>query len=80
MHPYINPKYSGGNGEKYAEFLVNTLKPFIDSHFRTLTEPEHTGIAGSSLGGLISYFTAIRYPNVFGRVGFFHLPFGIQTA
>lgn len=69
--PYINPKYGGGNGEKYAEFLVNTLKPFIDRHFRTLTEPEHTGIAGSSLGGLISYFTAIRYPNVFGRVGVF---------
>lgn len=69
--PYINTKYGGGKGEQYAEFLVNTLKPFIDSHFRTLSSPEHTGIVGSSLGGLISYYAGIRYPDVFGRIGVF---------
>ena len=69
--PYKNPKYNGGKGEDYTEFLVKTLKPFIDQHFRTLPEPEHTGIAGSSLGGLISFYSAIKYPNIFGKVGVF---------
>ncbi len=69
--PYKNPKYNGGKGEDYTAFLVNTLKPFIDKYFRTLPEPEHTGIAGSSLGGLISFYTAIKHPNIFGKVGVF---------
>jgi len=69
--PYRHPNYGGGKGELYAEFLVNTLKPFIDDNFRTLPEPQHTGIAGSSLGGLISFYTGIKYPHIFGKVGVF---------
>ncbi|WP_211748201.1 alpha/beta hydrolase-fold protein [Paenibacillus sp. Marseille-Q4541] len=66
----INAEYGfGGKGEAYAEFLAETLKPYIDSHYRTLPEPEHTIIAGSSFGAYVSLFTAIRYPDCFGRVG-----------
>jgi Predicted hydrolase of the alpha/beta superfamily len=66
----INPEYGfGGKGEAYAAFLAETLKPYIDSHYRTLPEPEHTMIAGSSFGAYISLYTAIRYPELFGRVG-----------
>lgn len=66
----INAEYGfGGKGESYAEFLAETLKPYIDSHYRTLSEPEHTIIAGSSFGAYISLFTALRYPDRFGRVG-----------
>ncbi|MGI4870165.1 MAG: alpha/beta hydrolase-fold protein [Janthinobacterium lividum] len=61
----------GGQGEHYAEFLVNTLKPYIDQHYRTLTGPEATGIGGSSMGGLLATYAALRYPAVFGRVAVF---------
>jgi metallo-beta-lactamase class B len=66
-----NARYGGGEGAAYAEFLVNTLKPYVDAHFRTLADRRHTGIAGSSMGGLISLYAALRYPRVFGRAGIF---------
>ncbi|GLX67909.1 alpha/beta hydrolase [Paenibacillus glycanilyticus] len=66
----INAEYGfGGKGEAFAAFLAETLKPYIDSHYRTLPEPEQTMIAGSSFGAYISLYAAIRYPEQFGRVG-----------
>lgn len=43
-------------GKKYIRFITDTLKPYVDQHFRTLPEREHTGIGGSSLGALISIY------------------------
>ena len=60
---------SGGKGPLYARFLVEELKPFIDKHYRTRPERESTGIAGSSLGGLISFYLGLYYADVFSRVG-----------
>jgi len=65
----INAEYGfGGKGDDYATFLAETLKPYIDSHYRTLSGPEHTMIGGSSFGAYISLYTAIRYPTQFNRV------------
>lgn len=50
----------------YLKFLVTELKPYIDSHFATLTNRENTFIAGSSMGGLISMYAICEYPEVFG--------------
>ncbi|MVN76623.1 alpha/beta hydrolase [Hymenobacter sp. HMF4947] len=61
----------GGEGEQYVDFLANTLKPYIDYHYRTLPDRAHTGVGGSSMGGLIATYAALRYPAVFGRVGVF---------
>jgi predicted alpha/beta superfamily hydrolase len=61
----------GGEGEQYVDFLVNTLKPYIDYHYRTQPERAATGIAGSSMGGLLATYAALRRPEVFGRVGVF---------
>jgi predicted alpha/beta superfamily hydrolase len=58
-------------GDAYAAFVVKTVKPMIDARFRTLADPEHTGIAGSSLGGLISLYVGLSRPDVFGFVGAF---------
>ena len=69
--PWKNPGYGGGDGETYMQFIVETLKPYIDDNFRTLPGKENTGIMGSSLGGLISHFGALQYPDVFGMAGLF---------
>ena len=58
----------GGQGAAYVDFLVHTLKPYIDAHFHTRRDRIDTGIGGSSLGGLIALYAALRYPDVFGRV------------
>ncbi len=69
--PWYNSRYGGGEGEQYIEFLANTLKPFIDSTFRTRAEPGSTGIMGSSMGGLISFYGALKRPEIFGKAGIF---------
>lgn len=56
-------------GKAYAEFLVKHVKPFIDSVYRTLPDREHTGVMGSSMGGLISFLVAWWYPDVFSMAG-----------
>jgi enterochelin esterase-like enzyme len=52
--------------DQYLKFLVQELKPFIDSHYATYTDRAHTWIAGSSMGGLISMYAICEYPEVFG--------------
>lgn len=56
----------GGRGAAYGRFLVNEVKPFIDTHYRTMVGPQGTFIGGSSLGGLISLYLLREYPTVFG--------------
>lgn len=69
--PFINPDLGGGEGNAYLDFIIETLKPRVDSTFRTLNGPEYTGIMGSSMGGLISHHAYFRDPEVFGRIGIF---------
>jgi predicted alpha/beta superfamily hydrolase len=61
--------HKGGRGDWYVAFLANTVKPLIDRDFRTLPEREHTGVLGSSMGGLISLYAFFCRPEVFGFVG-----------
>ncbi len=67
--PWVNAQYGGGDGEAYVDFIAQTLKPHIDSVFRTRPARRFNGIAGSSMGGLISLYAAMRYPAVFSRAG-----------
>ena len=60
---------AGGKGDAYLDFIVQTLKPAIDADFRTRPERESTGIAGSSMGGLISLYAFFRHAAVFGFAG-----------
>jgi predicted alpha/beta superfamily hydrolase len=67
--PAEDAKYKmGGKADLYGRMLVEELKPFIDSHYRTRKGAPHTGLGGSSLGGLVSLYVALKYPGVFGRV------------
>jgi len=70
-NPYDNDKFGKGEGKQYVDFLANTLKPFIDSKYRTKKGPEYTFTAGSSMGALISLYAVIQYPKVFGGAGIF---------
>ena len=56
-----------GRGKAYMEWLVNELKPYIDANYRTLPNREHTIIAGSSMGGLMSLYAATVYNHVFSK-------------
>lgn len=66
--PWINAQYGGGEGEKFLKFLTDELKPYIDQHYRTKTEAEHTAIMGSSMGGLFSFYAGFERPDIFGRI------------
>jgi predicted alpha/beta superfamily hydrolase len=59
----------GGEGDLYMQFIVETVKEFIDNTYRTLPFRETTGIAGSSMGGLISLYAGLKYGQYFGKVG-----------
>ena len=69
--------------DKYLQFLVGELKPYIDSTYSTYTDRAHTFIAGSSMGGLISLYAICEYPKVFGGAACFstHWPgtFGVDN-
>ncbi len=52
--------------DKYLRFIVEELKPYIDGNFNVHTDQQHTFVAGSSMGGLISMYAICEYPNVFG--------------
>lgn len=60
-----------GEGKKYIRFITDTLKPFIDKKFRTQPEREFTGIGGSSMGALVSIFSGLMYPEVYGKLMIF---------
>ena len=70
-NPYSFRQYTIGEGNEYVDFLVKTLKPYIDKHFHTLNNKANTFIAGSSMGGLISLYAVLKYPSVFGGAGIF---------
>ncbi len=71
LTPYPNEKYGGGKASAYLDFVIHTLKPEIDKNYRTKPDPKHTLIMGSSLGGLVSLYAVMKYPNVFGKAGVF---------
>jgi predicted alpha/beta superfamily hydrolase len=68
---WVNSIYGGGEGDAYIRFITETLKPHIDQTYRTKSDAANTGIMGSSLGGFISHYAVLRYPDVFSRGGIF---------
>lgn len=64
-----DPKYGviRGRGKTYMDWLVKELKPYIDANYRTLPSRDHTAIAGSSMGGLMSLYAATVYNKVFSK-------------
>jgi len=68
--PYrsFHPPVMRPQGKRYPEFLLNEVMPFVHEHYRIARGPENTGLGGSSLGAIISLFTAMDRPGIFGRL------------
>lgn len=67
--PFDDPYHGIGHADHYLAFLAGTVKPLVDHDFRTLPGREHTGILGSSMGGLLSLYAFFRVPHLFGFAG-----------
>lgn len=66
-YDFIDYKYGKIHGEakKFLRWILDTLKPYIDSKYPTMADRYHTYIAGSSMGGLVSYYALLKYNDVF---------------
>ncbi|MDO4179188.1 MAG: alpha/beta hydrolase-fold protein [Phascolarctobacterium sp.] len=56
-----------GCGDDTFEWIITRFKPFIDEHFRTIGDREHTFIGGSSMGGLMALYGLLNYNEIFSR-------------
>lgn len=75
-----NGKKEKGLGRVTVSFIKNTLKPFIDTTYRTKGEISSTGFSGSSLGGLMSIYVAMEHSDTFGFVAAFSPSLGVKNS
>jgi predicted alpha/beta superfamily hydrolase len=71
LSPWENKRFGEAQGKQYMDFVVDVVKPYIDTNFRTQSDRLHTAIMGSSMGGLISHYGVHAYPEVFSKAGIF---------
>ncbi len=71
LNAWDHPSFGKAEGAQYMDFIVQVVKPKIDATYRTLPGREATGIMGSSMGGLISHYAILQYPQVFSKAGIF---------
>jgi len=64
--PHI-PDRAEAFGKAYVSFLMNEIIPYVNKNYRTIGDAENTIIGGSSMGGLISLYAHIAFPQVFGK-------------
>jgi len=65
--PCCDAQYGGGGADKHERFILDTVRPYVNQNFRTLTTKANTALIGSSLGGLVSFYVGRRNPTVFGK-------------
>jgi predicted alpha/beta superfamily hydrolase len=71
LSPWENKRFGEAQGKQYMDFVVEVVKPYIDTNFRTQSDRLHTAIMGSSMGGLITHYAIHAYPEVFSKAGIF---------
>ena len=79
LSPWENKRFGEAQGKQYMDFIVDVVKPYIDSNYRTLADVQHTAIMGSSMGGLISHYAVHAYPQVFSKAGIFSPSYWYST-
>jgi predicted alpha/beta superfamily hydrolase len=71
LNAWDSARFGAAEGKQYMDFIVHTVKPLIDSTYRTLPDRDNTAVMGSSMGGLISHYAIVQYPDVFSKAGVF---------
>jgi predicted alpha/beta superfamily hydrolase len=71
LNPWTSMNAEAPEGKQYMDFIVKVLKPLIDKQYRTKPDRANTAIMGSSMGGLISHYAILQYPEVFSKAGIF---------
>ncbi|HEU4525704.1 MAG TPA: alpha/beta hydrolase-fold protein [Gemmatimonadales bacterium] len=66
--PFDDPEAGPGRGREYVTYMAETIKPLVDTRYRTIPGRGTTAVAGSSMGGLISLFAFLARSDVFGAV------------
>ena len=61
--------YEGGKGKYFSDFVIDTVMPYVNEHYNVYTDRGHTHIAGSSSGGIESFYIAMEHPDKFASVG-----------
>lgn len=69
----------GARAHEYSEWVVRTLVPYIDAHYRTVDKAGARTVLGWSLGGLNAFNLGWQYPDIFGRVGAFSPSFWLAA-
>lgn len=69
--PWADSQYGGGDGDEHLQAIISVLMPHVNLTYRTLTGPQNTGLAGSSLGGLMALYAGFAHGDTFGRIGSF---------
>ncbi len=69
--PLEDKRLGGGKADAYGQMVVEELLAFVAHHYRILTGAENCGMGGSSLGGLVTLYLGMRYPDVFGKLAVF---------
>ena len=65
----LSEDYEDGHGEYFADFVVDTVMPYINENYNVYTDREHTHVSGSSSGGIESFYIAMAHPDKFASVG-----------
>jgi predicted alpha/beta superfamily hydrolase len=73
-----SPQVTHPRAADYGTFLIDEVMPYIAKHYRVKPGPENTGIGGSSYGGLVSLYTVMKHPGIFGHVLLESMPLHIQ--
>jgi predicted alpha/beta superfamily hydrolase len=69
--PTKDKRHGGGMADAYGRLLVEDLKPYIDANYNTHRDAAHTGLGGSSMGGLVTLHLGLRHADVFSRLAAF---------
>lgn len=72
-----NGNFENGTGNYYSDFVVKTVMPYIEKNYNVYTDREHTAVAGSSSGGIESFYIGMEHPDKFGAVGALSPAFGL---
>ena len=69
VSPYNKQGFENGTGERFSNFVADTVVPYIESNYNVYTDAAHSAIVGSSSGGIEAFYIGMEHMDEFGRIG-----------